>query len=195
MESTEPEVKGKDKRFSKKGCLGCLGIGVGVVAILAFIGSLIPEPTPEEIAARNAERAAAERQREIEHGHEDRLEAHRLARETCVNEWTGAIFDLGYEIRERLNDPDSYENDSTRIVDLPALLRAREIRQDDSMPAKAKTQAAGELMALPQPPADYTGRREVLRPDRVPCEEQVRRRRSRVCTSNVERGLRGPHAH
>lgn len=184
MESKEPETK-KKRKITKKGCLGCMGIGAGLFLLLAFIGSLLPDPpplTPEQIAAaeeaqrqrdaerrqREIEREEAQRQRdaeqlqreidrEIERGHENRLEAHRRAAKECVDEWTGSVFELGHAIRDRLNDPDSYQHDSTRITDLSAWQRAREIVKDDMMPGKARAQAAGELQALVRPPFDYTG--------------------------------------
>ena len=156
MESTKPDAKAEDNDgIGKKGCLGCFGV-IAVIAVLAFLGSLLPDPpppTPEEIEAWRE----VQRQREIDRGHDARLEAHRQAAKECVDEWTGSVFEVGHAIRDRLNDPDSYEHDSTRITDLSAWQRARDIVKDDSMPGKAKAEAVGELQALPRPPFDYTG--------------------------------------
>lgn len=147
MGSTEENGNGGWKS-NVKGCLGCLGVLVAISIIIGLIG-LIPETPPPTAEER--------RQREIERGHDDRLEAHVAAAKKCVDEWTASVHELNWAIRDRLNDPDSYQHDSTRITDLTAWQRARDIVKDESMPGQAKAQAAGELRALPRPPFDYTG--------------------------------------
>jgi len=66
----------------KGGCLRTLGIGIGVCVVgcggLGLLGSLLPEPTPEQLAERAAARADAARLADAARAEADAV---RLARE------------------------------------------------------------------------------------------------------------------
>ncbi|MXX75675.1 MAG: hypothetical protein F4210_13935 [Holophagales bacterium] len=69
MESTKPEEKQDEGKITGKGCLGCLGIGAGILLLLAFLGSLLPDDLDfpaQETASEQSPSPTATTQPEVE---------------------------------------------------------------------------------------------------------------------------------
>ena len=140
-EQQNGEVPARKKRRAR----GCLWT-VGILAAMGFLGSLLPDPppppppTPEEMS-------------------QQRLRAHERAVRECMGAAGGSAYFFNQAIKDRLNDPDSFEHESTDIVDLEAYREAVRAAQDRSDPDHRDHQwfAGREIRSLPISPGDYGG--------------------------------------
>ena len=113
----KPEKKPQTKlREFRDGVIGLVALVVlGAIGWNALIGSkdesssaeatvVEVQLTPDEIAAREAEEAAraAEKAKELQHGFH------------CLSGWDGSHRDFVQAVKVQLNDPDSFDHDSTK---------------------------------------------------------------------------------
>ena len=126
------------KKKRAKGCLWAVGIFVA----LGVIGSFLPDPPPQT----------------PKEAHERRADAHLDGLKKCRSAWDGSVHQLNSAIKDRLNDPRSFEHDETGLINLEAYREAVAIIEDDTQSPDAKFYAGQEIRVVSVlPPRDYNG--------------------------------------
>jgi len=115
------ESGGKDNGEGRAGCpSGCLwaaGIVVGVMVVSAGISDSCIDVTDEDRARWAAREAAEERARAAERAEEERAEAEERRKGFhCLSAWNGSHPRFVAGVKERLNDPRSFEHVETRVT-------------------------------------------------------------------------------
>lgn len=123
------------KKSRAKGCLLTFVVVLGLGALIDYLDGdppPPPPPTPEE-------------------EHEARMNAHLEAAKDCLSAWDGSALNLNRAVKERLNDPDSFDHESTSIVNLKAFREAVKVAQDKSSPDHRDHQfyTGREIRSLP----------------------------------------------
>lgn len=137
-------VPAKTKKKSRaKGCLLTFVVLLGLGALIDYFDGDPPPPSPPT----------------PEEAHDRRLRAHERAVRECMGAAGGSAYFFNEAIKDRLNDPDSFEHESTDIVDLEAYREAVRVAQDRSDPDHKDHQwyAGREIRSLPISPGDYDG--------------------------------------
>lgn len=113
-EQTGPKV---EKRPAKKKRVTTGRILVGIIVVVSLFAIFGPDPTPEQIAAREAaaaeraeEKAEAERLAIVEKEEENRKGFH------CLSSWDGSHRDVVNAVKATLRNPDSFEHVETRVT-------------------------------------------------------------------------------
>ena len=114
----DPLADGWSKKGGNTGTLVTLVVLFG---LLAYCGTAIDPPTPEEAQALQAKRAAEKAERRAE---QQALQAKRAAEKAekkrkgfhCLSGWDGSHRGLVSQVKNRLRDPDSFEHVETRIT-------------------------------------------------------------------------------